>query len=236
MTKILICDNNPIFAQYLAQEVERLMPVPCQFFICHSAEELRKTVLAAPPRIALLDIHLGDTPENGIELAQELFPRSSDTSVIFITGYIEYVSDVYETDHIYFLRKPIEIDYLKRALFKALEQEPLRSPVFSVQIHGTTQLIDLRDVLCVESFYRKLRFRMWNETIECYGSLSSLPEIVLNQMIHCHKSFLVNPDYIRTMDHQKFLLKEGTSVPISRARFPDSRQSFLDYCARHLNQ
>ena len=189
------------------------------------------------PDIVLMDIHLGDTPENGIALAQELFPHGSAASVIFITGYIEYVSEVYETDHLYFLQKPINTNYLKRALEKAMEEEETsKAPVFSVHIQGTTQLIDLREVLCVESFYRKLRFRLWNETIECYGTFSSLPDFVREQMIHCHKSFLVNPDYIRTMDHQKFLLKDGTSVPISRARFPDSRQSFLHYCARHLIQ
>ena len=236
MKQILICDNNPIFAQYLAQEVEKLMPSTHEISICHSAEELRSAVVSYPPDIVLLDIHLGDTPENGIALAQELFPHSSATSVIFITGYIEYVSEVYETDHIYFLQKPIDTNYLKRALEKAMEEGTGKAPVFSVQIRGMTQLIDLREVLCVESFYRKLRFRLWNETIECYGSFSSLPEIVREQTIHCHKSFLVNPDYIRTMDHQKFLLKDGSSVPISRARFSESRQSFLDYCARHLTQ
>lgn len=234
MTRILICDNNPIFAQYLEKEVEKLLPSPHRISVCHSAEELRTAVDVDLPDIALLDIHLGDTPENGIALAKELFPHSSGTSVIFITGYIEYVSDVYEADHIYFLQKPINTVYLERALQKAMEEEPDKSPIFSVQIHGTTQLIDLREVLCVESFYRKLRFRLWNETIECYGSLSALPDFVREQMIHCHKSFLVNPDYIRTMNHQEFLLKNGSTVPISRARFPDSRQRFLDYCARQL--
>lgn len=234
MISILICDNNPIFADYLKQEVEQLLPVPCRVSVCHSSEALRQICASDPPGIALMDIHLGNSPENGITLARELFPASSDTSVIFITGYIEYVSDVYEADHIYFIRKPVEKEYLRRALDKALEGKQTKAPIFSMKIQGTTQLIDLREVLCVESFYRKLRFRMWNETLECYGSFSSLPEMVTSHMIHCHKSFLVNPDYIRTMDHQKFLLKDGSSVPISRSHYSDSRQAFLDYCARHL--
>lgn len=234
MISILICDNNPIFADYLKQEVAQLMTVPCRFSVCHSPEELRTACRSDPPRIALLDIQLGDHDENGIALAKELFPAGSDTSVIFITGYIEYVSEVYEADHVYFIRKPIEKPYLKRALDKAMEEPQTNKSVFSVQIQGTTQLIDLREVLCVESFYRKLHFRLWNETIECYGSFSSLPDLVTRQLIQCHKSFLVNPDYIRSMDHQKFLLKDGSTVPISRSRYADSRQAFLDYCARHL--
>lgn len=235
MTNVLICDNNPIFADYLKQEVLSILEDPCTVSVCHSPEELRKECKKTSPQIALLDIHLNNTPENGIALAKELFPAGCGTSVIYITGYIEYVSDVYETEHIYFLRKPVEKEYLIRALRKALEQEPKRSTsLFSIYSNGATQLIDLREVLCVESFYRKLRFRMWNEVLECYGTFSKLPVEVQKHMIHCHKSFLVNPDYIRTMDHQKFILKDGTSVPISRARSTDSRKAFLDYCARHL--
>ena len=234
MIHVLICDNNPIFSDYLKQEVLGILPSPCHVTICHSKEELRENASSAPPQIALLDIHLDDSPENGIILAKELFPAGCGTSVIFITGYVEYVSDVYETEHIYFIKKPVSKEYLEKALTKAMTEERSKSTVFSVRINGATQLVDLREVLSMESFYRKIRFHLWNESIECYGSFSNLPEFVLDHMIHCHKSFLVNPDYIRTMDHQKFLLKDGSSVPISRSRFVDSRQSFLDYCARHL--
>lgn len=234
MIQVLICDNNPIFADYLRQEILTLLPSPSEISVCYSAEDLRYQCRNELPHIALLDIHLNDTPENGIALARELFPAGCGTSVIFITGYIEYVSEVYEADHIYFLRKPIKKDYLRKALDKALNLQSAGSTVFKVHIKGTTQLIDRRDILCIESFYRKLHFRMWNESVECYGSLSSLPDLVKDHMIACHKSFLVNPDYIRTMDRQRFLLKDGTSVPISRSRYVDSRKAFLDYCARHL--
>ena len=110
MTNVLICDNNPIFADYLKQEVLSIMEEPCTVSVCHSPEELRAECKNGCPQIALLDIHLNDTPENGIALAKELFPAGCGTSVIYITGYIEYVSDVYETEHIYFLRKPVEKD------------------------------------------------------------------------------------------------------------------------------
>lgn len=234
MIQVVICDNNPIVADYLKQEVSLLLPEPYHITICNSAEELRMECRNTSPQIALLDIHLDETPENGITLAKELFPSGCGTSVIFITGYIEYVSDVYDTDHIFFIRKPVDTKYLKKALEKAMNTAPAESFVFPIHVNGSMQLIDIRDVLCVESFYRKLRFRMWNETLECYGSFSKLPKPVQNYMIQCHKSFLVNPDYIRTMDHQKFILKDGSSVPISRAKNKDSRQAFLDYCARHL--
>ena len=234
MTHVLICDNNPIFADFLKQEVQRHLPVPSEITVCHTREDLRALTKQILPQIVLLDIHLDDSPENGITLAKELFPAGSGTAVIFVTGYTEYVSDVYETEHIYFIRKTIQSDYLKKALQKALQHQESRSPVFPVRSNGSTLLIDLREVLFMESFYRKIRIHMWNETIECYGAFSSLPEFVSRHMIQCHKSFLANPDYIRTMDRQHFLLRNGTSVPISRSRYNESRQAFLDYCARNM--
>ena len=42
MISILICDNNPIFADYLKQEVAQLVTVPCRITVCHSSEELRE--------------------------------------------------------------------------------------------------------------------------------------------------------------------------------------------------
>ena len=234
MTRVIICDNNPIFADFLKEEVLKLLPTPAEVCVCLSAEDLREKAKIFDAQIAILDIHLGETPENGISLAQELFPAGCGTSVIFVTGYIEYVSDVYEADHVYFLRKPVEPDYLKKALDKALQVPDTEATTFAVQMGGKLQVIDMREVLCIESFYRKLHIRLWNETIVSYGSISSLPELVQKHMISCHKSFLVNPDYIRTMDRQKFLLKDGSEVPISRSRYSESRQAFLDYCSREL--
>lgn len=234
MTRAVICDNNILFADWLRDQLKTLLPAPHAISVCYTPDDLRKECQKEPPQIALLDIHLGDSPENGITLAQELFPINSGVSVIFITGYSDYLPDVYEANHIYCLRKPVNLVYLKRAVQKALDTIPPAVTVFPIQTNKAIQIVDMRDVLSIESFYRKLHLRMWNETVECYGSISSLPEFVLKHMIQCHKSFLVNPDYIRTMDHQKFLLKDGTSVPISRSRFVESRQAFLAYCVNHL--
>lgn len=236
MIQVLICDNNIIFADWLKQQVKGLLPPPSTVSVCYSSEELRRLCQNDLPQIAVLDIHLDDSQETGISLARELFPVNSGTAVIFVTGYVEYLPDVYEANHVYCLRKPINQVYLERALKKALDAIPAAATIFSVHTEKSIQLIDMRDVLCVESFYRKLRIRMWNEAVECYGSISSLPAFVQDHMISCHKSFLVNPQYIRTMDRQKFLLKNGSSVPISRAKLSESRQAFLDYCAGHLER
>lgn len=232
MIDILICDNNPRQTELLRAMVQELAPEPCSVRTCHSAEALRERCAHEPPDIALLDILLG--AENGIALAQELFPPGSGTAVIFITGYVEYCADVYAAEHVWFLPKPIERAPLRAALEKAVAACQTERSDFLVTVNRAPRRIDLREVLSIESSYRKLYFTLWNETVVSYGAISELPQAVLSQMIHCHKSFLVNPAYIRTIDGHAFLLTNGMHVPISRNHYESSRRAFLEYCGKKM--
>lgn len=232
MTDILIFDDDQAFAETLRARTEACFPGDCSVTVCTSLEAFYTALDQTHPDIALLDVLLDET--SGIDLARRYFPRDSGTAVIFVTGYLEYCTDVYEAEHVYFLPKPVQDEKLRRALTKAmaaLEEIPCS---FSVRIGSTLRRIELREVFCIESFYRKLRIRMRDDVVECYGMIPGLPQEVLARMIHCHKSFLVNPEHVRTMDRQTFLLTNGQRVPISRTRYPDSRKQFLDYCSRHL--
>lgn len=57
--------------------------------------------------ILITDINLGTDAADGISMVRDLFPTGSKTQVIYATGYIEYCTPVYETQHVYFLVKPI---------------------------------------------------------------------------------------------------------------------------------
>lgn len=233
MTKIWICDNDPDVAGQLRQSVTDCFPGECAVELCCTAEAFQERLAQGNPDIVLLDIVLGD--ENGIELAKKHFPRESGVAVIFVTGYLEYCTDVYETEHVYFLPKPVQPEKLRRALQTALRAHDEAPCSFTVRTDGALRRIDVRDVYCVESFYRKLRIRMLDDVVECYGSITTLPQEVLGRMIHCHKSFLVNPEHVRTMDRQTFLLTNGHTIPISRNRYAASREAFLAHCSRHID-
>ena len=220
MLDILICDNNQIQADFLSRIVPELLSEPCRVTSCRSADELRAQCAKAAPQIVLMDILL--ERENGIEIAQELG-----------VGLVSY-SMTHHTRH--FLPKPIERAQLQKALEKALSAIRTEQPAFSVYVNRSLQKILLRDVVCIESFYGKLRIHLWRETVECHSSIPELPETVLRRMIHCHKSFLANPDYIRTLDGKSFLMANGKVVPISRNRYQESRRAFLAYCGQKLEE
>ena len=78
-----------------------------------------------PVDICLMDVRMDDDAgrfSDGIEAVSRLFPEGCGTQVIYVTGYVEYATPVYETPHVYFLLKPVQAEQLYAALGKALER------------------------------------------------------------------------------------------------------------------
>ncbi|MCI5690528.1 MAG: response regulator [Clostridiales bacterium] len=109
MLNILICDDDVLLVQHLRGLVhDALSSRPHRIDTFSTAASLRQAVRQGMQAdLAILDIRL-EGENNGIQLAKELFPEGSRTQVIFLTAYLEFCSAVYETDHIYFLLKPVE--------------------------------------------------------------------------------------------------------------------------------
>lgn len=231
MYLLFICDDDPVFAAFLAEQVQALFSFSCQIETFYSAQDFSAAVSAKRPDIALLDIELG--PDNGISLVKELFPDGSNTQVIYITGYAEYCTDVYETEHIYFLLKPLKLPELQRSLSKAVEHLDLASVSLVIQNSDTICNLPLSQIHYIESHLRKLYIYTAEKRYEMNSKLSSLPGAVQRRMVHCHKSFLVNPQYIHaivTPDgsfNKHFQLLSGQTIPISQSKWRTCRQEFL---------
>ncbi len=106
--------------------------------------------------IALLDIDLGADLPSGIDLVRDA--ASNKTQVIYVTGYVDYASDVYETAHVGFLIKPVDQARLDAALARAikrLDQDAVAD--FVVHASGQALRIAPERVVYIESNRRKLQ-------------------------------------------------------------------------------
>ncbi|MCD8145375.1 MAG: LytTR family DNA-binding domain-containing protein [Oscillospiraceae bacterium] len=236
MWKIVICDDDADIAQDLANRVNDHFQGDCAIQQYQSADELRQAMDEGEgnANIALLDIELGE--ESGIKLAKELFPTQHHTMVIFITGFIEYCTDVYEAEHIYFLLKPIKTEQLERALHKAVGALKSTQMSFAIRVNGESKRIVLSDVFYIESSYRKLRICLGNEIYETTGSIAGLPAEVRGRMIQCHKSYLINPEHVRTFTGEQCVMDNGREISVSRSNRTRSRREYLDYLAARMEE
>lgn len=232
MYRLMLCEDDAAHAQALKHTLEPWKDLFQQICHCTSIEELEAALHDdAPPDILMMDICLPD--ENGIAAVKRLFPPGSMTQVIYVTGYVEYCTGVYETEHVSFLVKPIRPDECEAALRRAMDRldEHQRQGI-TVREASSTHFLAFSSIRYIESIGRKLMFHTAAGTIETYGSLAHIEHLLDARFCRCHKSFLVNLDHVHAHDPPVFVLLDRSQVPISARLSTSSRQSFLHHMKR----
>lgn len=187
-----------------------------------------------PVDIIVMDVNLGNY--NGVEIVNQIHRMQPNMQVIFITGDYENRSLVYEANHIYYLDKPVKEELLLRAIHKAInsaEAYQLKAtPQLVIQNQGVQTVINFSDIVYLESKGRILHiYTAEGKLKQTYRSLSSAIALLDERFLHCHKSYVVNMDYIKKCINKKtFQMNLGNvEIPISQTKSNHSYQRFLQY-------
>ena len=178
--------------------------------------------------ILLLDIEMGG--QNGIELAREI--RQSDTklSIIFITGFTDYMSEGYDVAALHYLIKPVKEDKLFEVLGKAVKNlENESEQILAVTINRDDIFIPLRDIIYIESAQHYINI---NTEIERYKVKMPLTEIeskLGGGFFKCTRSFIIGLRYVRRISKSEVILINGVSVPLGRGLYKDINKAYIKY-------
>lgn len=170
---------------------------------------------------------------SGIELAKEIRQTHKDCKIIFITSSLEFAIDSYKVNAFYYLLKPFSEAELKSLLNKALdEMTEEKSNSIMVKEKGRLTRLQFHNIEYVESMQHTILFHLYNdEIISCYGTLNEFSGILLSdkRFIKCHKSFIVNMNYVISISNKNFILKNKTLVPISKQVYQEVKNAYIDY-------
>jgi two-component system, NtrC family, response regulator AtoC len=124
--KILIIDDDDLVSASLKKVLTKLN---YNVLTCLNAKDAETTVNSFQPDIILLDIYL--TTHNGIDILRSLKKKNVTVPVIMITGYadVKMAVTAIKAGAFDFLLKPIDLEYLKFVLDKAVENLKLRTEV-----------------------------------------------------------------------------------------------------------
>lgn len=228
MQYIAICDDEPVHLEYTQKLVQKILP-PSQFetdsFSC--AELLLQAIKPEDycPDIAVLDIRMDGV--DGIELAKKLNKIAPGCKIIFLTNFLDYATEVYEADHIYFVLKSDMDHRLEPALQKALKT-PITSSCIQIKHAKSTFLISVDQILFLERKGRKTRIK--TETEEFWTTQTPqelLTDIPPEAFIRCHQSYWIRTTKILAMKNNDFYLPNDFHIPLSRTYRLEARTQFF---------
>ena len=216
MLKIIVCDDDKT---YLAEVTDMLkhffgnQGIEADISGCISVEELMQCCTEKDkPDLCFLDIEMGD--ENGIDAAKAFNILCPSCDIAFLTNYISYATDAYETDHFYYVLKeefPKRLDRIMKRYYK-------ENTHFIVRSGRKEWHFDERDILFLERGRRTCTIK----TIG--GNLEKMPvpfEQVIERLegpdfLRCHNSFMINFRNMSSYQKDSFVMNDGTVIPISR--------------------
>ena len=154
MIIIAVCDDNVEFSDYLRTLLEEKYGNAIVVTVYNRVTGIENDYERGKDRnvadILLMDIDLNGA--NGIDVAAGIQERFGEIKVIFITGHIEYSTDIFKVNPNNFLVKPIAASRLYAAIDRAVKQiNEEEKDCFVVTFKGSVFKIRARDILYFES-------------------------------------------------------------------------------------
>lgn len=232
MIQISICEDNPVHQEILQTTIKTYLNQPYHIDTFSSSNEFRSFSIPekCPYDIVFMDIELGK--DSGIQLAKEINHLNPDVQIIFITQYMEYVSDVYEADHIYFINKNSIDIYLPKALEKVFKKiNYLKNLYFSFSWKREQFDILQKKILYFERSLRRTDIHTL-DTVYCTSEkLTELIERLTPAFTICHRSFIINLNAVASIERDHAVLTNNIKIPISRSCYNDVKKNFNTFLA-----
>ena len=211
MKTIVVCDDV---------EIERLLlkEILCQYFEeineevsiveYDSGETLIADVEEVYIAMDLLFLDICMKKLNGMETARKLRQIQCKVPIIFLTASPDYAIESYEVQASGYLLKSFSEEKLMKLLNRILKTDMKRRVAIKNRRQYRYPCTD--DIMYIDSDKHNVR-----------------------RFLRCHKSYLVNMDYIKDVEDD-FIMEDGTLVPIRVRGRKEILDTYYDYFVNHF--
>lgn len=232
MFHLAVCDDEPFMRDSLSARLFSYMKeknLPCRICTFSNGREL----LACKERFDLIFLDIFMERPDGMETARLLRRGGCQGLLIFITVLKESVFEAFEVQAYDYLVKPLDDKRFCRTMdraVKSLEQKAAPEEKLFVKKGGACRVVLFSQIVYCEVLGRKVYLHQSDgETIDYYERLNHLEKHLDGRFFRCHRSYLVNLDYVRGCQDGFVLLAPQGNIPVSRLREPDLTQALLTH-------
>jgi DNA-binding LytR/AlgR family response regulator len=236
MLQIAICDDNMDELSNMVQLMKQYREskhLDCEFAIFQNGFELVSSLEKGKQfDIYCLDIIMpGFT---GIDAAKEIRSFDKNAPILFFTSSPEFALESYSVKAINYVLKPISKEKLFFAFDDILERigAEKNEAAIVVKSNEGIQRILISNLVFAEVIGRNVLYHLLSgKVIECTESFSSACDNLMKygQFIKSHRSYVVNMQYIDTIDNHQVTLQTLSRIPISQGKAREIKERYLAY-------
>lgn len=232
MLKIAICDDNPvqlsIIQEELKKNISKELPYSVNTFDGKISFSHMLQSGTCPYNIIFMDIDLGDSSTSGIDLIHKVNFLNPSCQVIYISQYLEFASDVYDTDHVYFINKERLPELLGKSLNTAIRNLSQTDNISYLYLNTRKKQyrIAQNEILYMERNLRETTVVTCTEEFKTSEKIDQLLERLPSHFIPCHRSFAINLKLVSSIQQYSVSFPDGKTVPVGRTHYSNIKKAF----------
>lgn len=219
MISIGICDDEAYMLELLAEKTTA--------FFAHENMGVEillfsdgRAILAHPGNLDVLFLDIRMEGPDGFEIARKLRHRGFNGFLIFITVLEDCVFDAFEVEAFAYLVKPIADHLFQRTMKRLLSAlRTARQALLLVQRGKEWNIIRFDDIMYCEVINRKVYLHLKDHTVfDYYDKIEALERKLDSRFFRCHRSYLLNLQYLKAYKAGQAHLLNDERIPVSRLR------------------
>ena len=231
--KVAIIEDNQEVLDYYLKYINRYQKeekVKIELFTYENGADLLKDY-NKDFHVIFLDIGLPIM--NGLEVANKIREVDESVLIVFVTNLPQYAIEGYKVNALDFLLKPVTYSDFQIEMKKIERNLKLKKKNYLVlNLKGIVHKIPFSSIIYVEIIHHDIVVHTDSNDYKFRGSLKSIEENLDMQLFsRCNNCYLVNLNYVESIDKNIVILTNNKELLISRNR----RKPFLDDFTVFLN-
>lgn len=217
LMKIAVCDDEQKDCDDLFLLIQNYLQNNGFNFEIHmfsTGDKLLKTLADNHFSLLFLDIYLSSEEATGMEIARLIRRMGLDLPIIFTTNSCDFAVESYEVDALYYLVKPVTFEKIQTVMKKCRKLLEDSLQYIDVVSGRKNTRIYAKSLIYAEAFGNSIVLHTTEGDIRTYLALDRVLQDMGMPFLRCHKSYIVNMNYIRRIDGKDFLLTNGIRIPI----------------------
>ncbi len=213
--------------RWAEESMTPLIPAPMLF---DSSEALLESMKQTTYDVIFLDIYMKGL--SGMDAARLIRETDQNCCLIFTTSTPEFAVESYDVESSYYLVKPYSYEKLSLALDRCLSSVLKQEQYVILQNKSIAEKFRIHEIAYTEYINRHVMVHMKNGSVRSISMRQKDLAEALEKypcFCDCMKGILVNFESVEKLEKDRFYLKNGHYVPISRLKYQNVREQFLAY-------
>ena len=202
MLNFVICDDNLKILDKFSKMLDNIFEnhnFDAQVgLISADVETIIKYIDENKTDVLILDINLKSN-KTGLEIAAHVREKNKNAYIIFTTAHLEYAMLAYKYKTFDYLPKPVSLERLEETIIRLFE-DINGLPKKYIRIDSKNTIVDANEILYIKKDGMRVVFHTNSRDYETYSSFNKIKDLLPNNFVRCHKSYIANISNIANID------------------------------------